>query len=183
MRSAMRATHLGRMERPCRHLCSVPEKENQNTDQDSHHGSAKKKAQDKKADRPRSRNHEVKIEEEIASQHEKDKDSPSSDNPHRQGTQKKVANPHRCDEPVLQRFAPHVIEQGISHVELTHLYSAHGDHAHENERFCPGLKGRELSQKPHRKESDNGPEKDLEKGEDVSLGHHPVFESECSGLG
>jgi len=53
------------------------------------------------------------------------------------------------DKPVLDRFAPDVIEEHIGHVELADLNGAHGDDAHEDEGLHLRLHARELGEEAY----------------------------------
>jgi hypothetical protein len=94
-----------------------------------------------------------------------------------------VAYAHGRYESVFGGLAPDIIKQSISHIELTNLHSAHGNHTYEDEGFHVWFQLSEFCKEPDGQKTDQGPEKDLEEGKDVPFGHDPVFECEGPGLG
>jgi hypothetical protein len=80
-------------------------------------------------------------------------------------------------------LAPHVIEQGVGHIQLADLDCAHGDDTDENKGFHLRPKRGKFGEESHGQKGHEGPEKDFKEGEHIPLGHDPVLEYESPGLG
>ena len=88
----------------------------------------------------------------------------------------------RSDEGVFERFCPEVIEKDVGDIHLTDLNHTHGDDANENESGFVRIEFQKARQKPHGKETDDGPEQDLEDGEDIPLRNKPILKNESPYL-
>jgi hypothetical protein len=93
-----------------------------------------------------------------------------------------MTNGHGRCKAVLDGFAPHIIEKGVSHIQLTNLDRAHGNHADQDKGLHFRLKRGKLREQPHGQKSHERPEQDLEEGEDIPFRHDPVLENKSPGL-
>ena len=84
----------------------------------------------------------------------------------------------RGDESMFEGFRPEIVQEDIGHINLTDLNHTHGDDAHQDEPCLIWIQLQKACQKPHGKESNNRPEKDLEDGKDIPLCDDPILKHE-----
>ena len=82
---------------------------------------------------------------------------------------------HRCNESMLHRLLPEVVEEHVGHIDLAHLGHTHGDDSDQDEPGHVGFQLQEICQKPYGQESHHRPEEDLEEAENISLRHDPIL--------
>jgi hypothetical protein len=82
---------------------------------------------------------------------------------------------YRGDECVLYALGPHIKEEDIGHIHLGHLENGKSNGTHQEKGDHGLIHHQKSSEKADGEQVDQGPEEQLEEGEDVPLGDHPVL--------